>query len=116
MGLCSSAAQMAKQRQQKWLLIPQYHLFGSDELSIHSDGIRELSAKPFAWLSKADAEQMGVKEGSIISLRINEDKYHYMLKIEDSLRNGIVLVSAGLPGLPALDWGSWIGLEAKKEN
>ncbi len=98
-------------RQQKWLLLPQYDLFGSGELSIYSNAIRELSPDPYVTMSKSDAEQLSAAEGSVISVRVDEKKYSFPLKIQESLRNGIVLVTAGLHGTPALSWGTWVGIE-----
>ena len=92
---------------QKWLLLPRHHVFGSDELSVYSKSIRELSPEPYITLSKNDAERLGVVDGSVISIKENENEISLPLKIQEDLCNGIVLVSAGLHGMPVLNWGTW---------
>jgi NADH-quinone oxidoreductase subunit G len=101
-------------RQQKWFLLPQYHLFGSGELSMYTKAIEMLSPAPYISLSKFDAEELGVMNGSVVSLKVDERKYALPLKIQEKLPNGIVLVPAGLRGMETMDWGTWVKIE--KEN
>jgi NADH-quinone oxidoreductase subunit G len=97
-------------RQHKWLLLPQHHLFGSGELSVYSKAIRELSPDPYISLSKSDAEQLGAANGSVVSLKTGEKEYKLPLKIEETLCNGIAVVPKGLPGMEALNWGTWVNI------
>ena len=41
-------------RDGEWLLVPMYHIFGSDELSLSAPGIAELAAKPHVAVNAAD--------------------------------------------------------------
>ena len=59
-------------RAQKWLLLPQYHVFASGELSIYTKAIEELSPEPYIILSKHDMEQLGITEGAIV--KVEDDK------------------------------------------
>lgn len=93
---------------QKWLLLPRHHLFGSDELSAYSPAVRELSPEPYISLSTYDAEQLGAVNGTLISIKAGDNEYSLPLKIQEHLCNGIVLVPAGLQGMPALNWGTWV--------
>jgi NADH-quinone oxidoreductase subunit G len=97
-------------RQQKWLLLPQYHLFGSDELSAYSKAIEELSGESYIALSKQDAEQLGVVTGSIASVKMGEKEYSLPVRVEEALCNGIVLMPIGFRGMAALNWGTWINV------
>ena len=101
-------------RKQKWLLLPQYHLFGSGELSVYTKAIEELSPKPYLSLSKNDAEQLGVINESMVSIIIDEKEYILPLKLQETLCNGIVLMPIGLRGMEAMSWGTWVNL--KKVN
>lgn len=94
-------------RTQKWLLLPQYDVFGSGELSIYTKGMQERSSLPFIGLSPADAKQLNVSEGNSVSVLIDKIEYSYPLKIIESLYNGIVLIPKGLAGMPGMHWGSW---------
>lgn len=92
----------------KWLLLPQHHLFGSDELSAGSPAIRELAPDPCIALSPTDAAQLGMSTGDLAMITTAANTYTYPLKIEEHLSKGLVLMPAGLPGIPAMDWGTWV--------
>ena len=47
-----------------WLLVPLYHVFGSEELSFSSPGIAELAPKPYVALN---AERRNVFESKRVS-------------------------------------------------
>jgi NADH-quinone oxidoreductase subunit G len=95
------------------LLLPQSHIFGSDELSVYSKGVLERSAEPYIGLSPVDAKMLGVAEGSSLTITINKNEYSYPLKVIESLRNGVALVPKGLPGMPGMNWGEWVELAPK---
>ena len=95
-------------RQQKWLLLPQHHFFGSGEFSTYTNAMQELTPEPYIVLSKYDAEQLGVVKGSVISLKVDEKEYSFPLKIQEGLCNGIVLMPVG--GTGALSWGTWVNV------
>ena len=98
-------------RQQKWLLLPQYHVFGSGELSVSGGTIRELVPEPYIALSAHDAERLGAENGSVITLQTGEQEYLLPLKIGEDMGNGMVLVPIGLPGMDALGWGTWVNVK-----
>ncbi len=102
-----------KERLNKWLLLPQSHIFGSDELSVYSKGVLDRSAEPYIGLSPVDAKMLGVAEGSSLTITINKNEYSYPLKVIESLRNGVTLVPKGLPGMPGMNWGEWVELAPK---
>ena len=104
-----------KERINKWLLLPQSHIFGSDELSVYTKGVMERSPEPYIGLSPVDAKMIDAVEGGSVSLVIEKKEYKYPLRIIKSLRNGIVLVSKGLPGVPGLNWGSWVEVTCHPE-
>jgi NADH-quinone oxidoreductase subunit G len=97
-------------RHQKWLLLPQYHLFGSGEMSIYSKGIKELSPGPYIGLSPDDAKQSGAEEGTLLTLFSGENEFNFPLKIINELQNGIALVPAGLAIMPVPAFGSWVSI------
>jgi NADH-quinone oxidoreductase subunit G len=103
-----------KARQQKWLLLPQYHVMGSGELSIYTKAVAALSPQPFIALSVQDAEQLKVQEGDELKLLVEKEEYTIPVQVKESLNNGLALVSAGLQGLPAMNWGTWVRVEKAK--
>jgi NADH-quinone oxidoreductase subunit G len=105
-----------KERLNKWLLLPQSHIFGSDELSVYSKGVLERSAEPYISLSPVDSKMLGVAEGSSLTIRISKNEYSYPLKIIESLRNGVALVPKGLPGMPGMNWGEWVEIVRRERE
>lgn len=94
-------------RKDKWLLLPQYEVFGSEELSAYSKGVSELSPSPYIALSQADADKMTLVEGSLITIKVFEEEYELPVKIVPSLSNGVMLIPSGLQGMPMMSWNSW---------
>jgi NADH-quinone oxidoreductase subunit G len=100
-------------REQKWLLLPQYHVFGSEELSAAAPVINELAPKPSIHLSPRDAGQLNAVDGAVLRLQTEQEEVFLPLKIHEGLSDGIVLVTAGNPEITALQWGTWVGLKTQ---
>lgn len=94
----------------KFLLLPRYQLFGTEELSSHSEALMELAPDAAIYLSKQDADAMGAVNGTMITLVKNEFNYQLPLVINDELSNGIALTTAGYHGQPYFPWGTWVKL------
>lgn len=95
-------------RKHKWLILPQYDVLGSGELSIYSKAIQQLSPQPSIILSAHDADSMNIEEGSVVKIIADENEYTLPVKIKKELKDGLVLVSAGLRNAPAFNWGEWV--------
>jgi len=100
-----------KPRQQKWLLLPQYHVLGSGELSQYTTALAQLSPQPFMALSAQDAAQLGMQEGDAIRVLTEGTAYTFPVQAKGELQKGVVLVAAGLQGTQAMNWGCWVKLE-----
>jgi len=83
-------------------------VLGSGELSSYTKAIEELSPKPSIVLSEQDAGKLKVKDGSVVKITTGENEYTLPLKVKKELSNGLALVSAGLRGMSAVSWGTWI--------
>ncbi|HEY1113594.1 MAG TPA: NADH-quinone oxidoreductase subunit NuoG [Chitinophagaceae bacterium] len=103
-----------KARPSKWLLLPRHHVLGSGELSSYTRALAALSPPPAACLSVADAAQLGVQPGGEVSIKVGEQKYRLPLEVNEQLPPGVVLVSAGVPGAPVLNWGEWVRVEKEE--
>jgi NADH-quinone oxidoreductase subunit G len=101
-------------RNEKWLLLPQYHVFGSEELSSYANGISELSPQPYIALSAADADQLGVVDGSLLSIKVFEQTYELPVKTNTAIPDGVALIPAGLTGMSVMNWNSWIQIMSIK--
>ena len=98
-------------RHGKWLLLPLYHVLGSGEQSSYTQALIDLSPQPFATLSAQDAAIMNFKEGDEIKIHGDGRVYSFPVHINEKLANGIVMVTNGLLGTEAMNWGTWVKLE-----
>jgi NADH-quinone oxidoreductase subunit G len=83
----------------EWLLVPIYHIFGSEELSRFAQGIAQLSPEPYLALNAEDAERFGTEVelfGQQISLTRNA-----------GLPRGLAGVPVGIPPFAGLDLPMW---------
>lgn len=88
-----------RQHTAHWLILPLYHIFGSEELSVLAPAIAERLPTPYLALNPEDAAKLGVGPGDEMELTLAEESYRLPIDYHDSLLPG----TAGLPfGLPAL--------------
>lgn len=102
-----------RQREGEWLLVPVYHIFGSEELSRIAPGIGELSPKPYLSLSPRDASKLKVGEGDSIELFLPGSRFELTVKLVQSLSSGIAGMPVGLPGLPYMELPEWGRIKKK---
>ncbi|WP_121357483.1 NADH-quinone oxidoreductase subunit NuoG [Flavisolibacter nicotianae] len=98
-------------RQEKWLLLPHYHVLGSGELSSYTRALQELSPAPYAILSANDAKRLALAGGANIRLSVAGKNYTLPVQLKKELPDGILLVTAGLLGADSMNWNSWIKVE-----
>ena len=98
-------------RQERWLVLPQYHVLGSGELSSYTSALQELSPAPFAMLSANDAGRLHVNNNDHVRLSMQGKTFSLPVQIKKELRDGILLVAAGLPGAETMNWNTWIQVE-----
>lgn len=86
----------------EWLVLPLFHIFGSDELSVHAPGIAELTPDPYLALNSRDAERLKASQGDMIEITMGEKVVGFPLKVDDSLPTGLAGLPVGLPGMPVV--------------
>ena len=86
-----------------WLLVPLYHVFGSEELSLSSPGIAELAPKPYVALNPKDAKRFRVEAGEQIKIELEGAAYRLPVKINAELPLGVAGLPVGLPGLAGIN-------------
>lgn len=89
------------------LLVPLYHIFGSEELSIHAPGIAQRAPDPYVALSPDDVQTLGLTQGDILAFSLDKQKYHLPVKILDELTPGMAGLPQGLPGIPYAELPAW---------
>ncbi len=93
-------------RDEEKLVVPVYHIFGSDELSMQSPGIAQLSAEPYIAINSEDADNLGINDGDAVELRLSNGSCQLPAKISFDIPSGVAAVPMGLSGL------QWDGLPA----
>jgi NADH-quinone oxidoreductase subunit G len=87
---------------EEWLLVPLYHIFGSEELSLSASGVAELAPKPYVALNADDAKRLRVEAGEQITVQLDGTTYSLPAKIKVELPPGIAGLPVGLPGLAGI--------------
>ncbi len=90
-------------QEDEWLIVPVYHIFGSEELSSAASALKQLIAGPFIFLNSTDSEKLGVGNNDLIQLNVSGNELIIKIKIEESLKCGIAGLSVDLPGMKFID-------------
>lgn len=91
-------------RQDELLIVPAWHIFGSEELSVLSPGIAELSAKPYLAVNPKTASDLIVDDSGMAEIVFEKKSYRLPVKFSNNLPAGIVAAPVGLRDL------QWNGL------
>jgi NADH-quinone oxidoreductase subunit G len=85
-----------------WLIVPAYHIFGSEELSVLTPGVMELAPEPYLGLNPEDAAGLPVAEGEEIEFTVEERVYLLPVRFITDLPQGVATLPAGLPEGPEM--------------
>ncbi|TAK06204.1 MAG: NADH-quinone oxidoreductase subunit NuoG [Candidatus Manganitrophaceae bacterium] len=94
-------------RADRWLLIPRYHLFGSEELSRYAPTMMELAPAPTLALSPDDAKRLRVGEDDEMEVELEGRTDTLLIRIDTSLPAGLASVSAGMPPFVGVALPAW---------
>ena len=97
-------------RSGEWLLVPLYHLFGSEPLSLETPGIAEQAPKPYIALGPDDCRELGVGQGDTLEVGSDGQVLRLPLKLMAGLTRGCAGVPSGLPSLGMLAHRQWAKL------
>jgi len=90
-------------QEDQWWVIPLYHIFGSEELSLASPSIAGLAPKPYIAIHPRDAAKLGIQEGDPLeillagSVSLQTEEFHLPTRFESSLPLGIAGIPVGIP-------------------
>jgi len=100
----------------EWLIVPAYHIFGSEELSVLSPGIAERSPDPYLGLGTEDAEALQVQDGIEVKLMLSKVEYNIPVKLVPTLPRGIAALPVGLRGVEPADLPVWGRVSVEKNE
>jgi NADH-quinone oxidoreductase subunit G len=90
-----------------FLIIPLYHVFGSEELSIWSKGVAERSPEPYLALNPDEHAKLNINDGEGIELSLSDFTYKLPVRIVHGIPTGVGGLPHGLPGLRGIDLPAW---------
>jgi NADH-quinone oxidoreductase subunit G len=90
---CSTVPAAFRPQPDEWLLVPIYHIFGSEELSRHAQGVAQLTPLPYVALNPVEASLSGVSAGEQIKVSIEGSLFELEVILRADLPRGL----AGLP-------------------
>jgi len=97
-------------RLDQWLLVPLYHIFGSEELSVLSPGVAQLTPAPYLALSPSDAAGAGIHDGEHVPLDVDGLQQALSARFMPSLPHGVAGLPVGLPGMTHVVLPRWARL------
>lgn len=86
----------------EWLLIPIYHIFGSEELSRHAHGISQLVPHPYVALHSDDVSGLGIQAGEKLNVTVADSSFELEVIVRDDLPHGAAGLPAGLLPVEAM--------------
>jgi NADH-quinone oxidoreductase subunit G len=104
-------------RTDEYLLVPLYHIFGSEEMSVLSPAVAELMPQPYIGLNADDMESLQIHDGEKAETVLNGKGIELPVKCIKKLPKGIAGLPVGLPGLQGILRPLWIkGLKRRGEK
>jgi NADH-quinone oxidoreductase subunit G len=92
-------------------LVPLYHIFGSEEMSMFSPPIQERAPAPYLALHPADAARFQLAAGDLVEL---DAHFRLPVCIMPGLAPGLAGVPVGLPSVPFVEVSSRYWLPKKR--
>jgi len=87
-------------RDDDFVLVPLHHIFGSDDLSMHTPGIAERAPQPYIAVNREDAERLELEAGDWLELWMPWLDVRAGFRLAPSLPTGVAGVPVGLAGMP----------------
>jgi NADH-quinone oxidoreductase subunit G len=91
------------------LIVPGYHIFGSEELSVQAPAVAELVAEPNIAVSPEDIGSLVVDEKGLVEVTFSHISHHLPARLAPGVPPGLAVVPMGLPGI------EWNGLPVWKK-
>jgi NADH-quinone oxidoreductase subunit G len=101
-------------RPDQCLLVPAFHIYGSDECSARSEPVTERIPSTYAGISAGDAKRLGIAEGQLLAVTVGSEVRHLPAQVRKALPAGIVALPVGLPGFPTPGLPAWGRVEPLK--
>ena len=111
-----SAPGPLERREGRWLVVPLYHVFGSEPWSARSPAVAERVPDPYIALADADADRLGLDPGDRVGLTLGGREFDLEIRTGLGLPEQIAGLPVGLPNLPqtaGLELPAWTEFERR---
>jgi NADH-quinone oxidoreductase subunit G len=100
----------------RWRIVPLPHIFGTEELSLHSLPVVERVPGFCVLLGPMDAETLGIESGERVEISsiAGNSAVKIPLRIEKTLPPGLLAITAGLPAFQFVQ--GWTQVVVRKAN
>ncbi|MGE5109553.1 MAG: NADH-quinone oxidoreductase subunit NuoG [Acidobacteriaceae bacterium] len=95
----------------EWLLVPLYHIFGSEELSVHCLGVKQLSPRAYVAVNSHDAERLGVHSDDLIEFTVAGTAYRLPVNLRPDLPENLAGIPIGLEPFRGILLPAWARIE-----
>lgn len=95
----------------KVLVVPLYHVFGSDELSMLASGIAGRAPAAYLALSSHDMTALNVREGDMAVMRTDSESYRLPVKGGHGFPPHVAGLPRGIAGCPPLSLPAWVEVQ-----
>ncbi len=96
-----------KPKKDEWLLVPIYHIYGSEPFSMHTAGVAERAPLPYLALNRHDAKSLDLMENSEALFEAGDYQIKLPVKIIEELPVGSAGVPAGIVPIGHLGSSIW---------
>ena len=103
-------------RSDELLIVPFYHIFGSEELSVHAPSVAELIPKPYLGLNPEDAAVLQAADGEEVEITLKGKGYRLPIRITASLPSGVAGLPSGLAELHGVILPVWCRISVNKKK
>ncbi|MCV2518451.1 MAG: NADH-quinone oxidoreductase subunit NuoG [Candidatus Lightella neohaematopini] len=87
-------------KKSRWLIVPYWHMFGSEETSQKLKVIKQVTLSAYIIISYEDAKVLSVKNNSLVTFTCMGNNFTLPVKLSNKLCSGNVGLPIGFPGIP----------------
>ncbi|WP_331828653.1 NADH-quinone oxidoreductase subunit NuoG [Candidatus Blochmannia sp. SNP] len=84
----------------RWLIVPYWHLFGSEETSQRSKCIQDCMPNPYVMINQSDALQLNIQKNMLLKFTCAEQILCLPIKFSINLPKGHIGLPLGFPDIP----------------
>ena len=106
----SESIHHGNKQEENWKVLPLYHIFGSDELSVVEGGIKELAPPPYIAVNPESAKRMGWNESTLVRPEGDKTIKGIKLRFLDGIPENCVGIPVGLEQMSFVELETWQSL------